>query len=97
LFARSRRDLSHGCIRVEKPVELAHFVLGAQPEWTIDAVETAMEPGPMRKVSLAAPIPVVLFYATAMVDREGRVLFSRDVYQRDPLLEDALQAHRGTL
>ena len=95
LFARSRRDLSHGCIRVEKPVELAHFVLGARPEWTIEAVEMAMQPGPMRKVNLAAPIPVLLFYATAMVDREGRVLFARDVYRRDPLLEHALDAHRG--
>ena len=95
LFERSRRDLSHGCIRVEKPVELAHFVLGAQPEWTIGSVEMAMEPGPMRKVSLAAPIPVVLFYATAMVDREGRVLFARDVYRRDPILEEALRVHRG--
>ncbi|NML59915.1 L,D-transpeptidase family protein [Massilia sp. RP-1-19] len=94
LFARSRRDLSHGCIRVEKPLDLAHFVLGGQPGWTFDSIEMAMEPGPMRKVSLAAPVPVVLFYATAMVDREGRVLFSRDVYQRDPLLEAALQAHR---
>ena len=93
LFQRSRRDLSHGCIRVEKPVELAHFVLGGLPGWDMDSVETAMEPGPMRKVDLAAPIPVVLFYTTAMVDSEGRVLFPRDVYQRDPVLEAALRAH----
>lgn len=95
LFARNRRDLSHGCIRVEKPVELAHFVLGDQAGWTIDAVEAAMQPGPMRKVNLGAPIPVVLFYATAMVDRDGRVLFSRDIYRRDVSLEEALMTHQG--
>lgn len=94
LFERSRRDLSHGCIRVEKPAELAHFVLGDQPGWSLDKVEAAMEPGPMRRVELAAPVPVLLFYATAMVDRDGRVLFARDIYRRDPVLEAALDAHR---
>ena len=95
LFARNRRDLSHGCIRVEKPAELAHFVLGDQPGWTIDSVAAAMDPAPMRKVNLSTPIPVVLFYATAMVDREGRVLFSRDIYRRDVALEAALKTHQG--
>lgn len=95
LFARNRRDLSHGCIRVEKPLELAHFVLGDQPEWTFDSVAAAMAPGPMRKVKLSAPIPVVLFYATAMVDRDGSVLFPRDIYRRDLALEQALRTHQG--
>lgn len=94
LFARNRRDLSHGCIRVEKPVELAHFVLEDQAGWTIDRVEAEMAPGPTRTVSLGAAVPVVLFYATAMVDRDGQVLFSRDIYRRDPVLEQALQAHQ---
>lgn len=93
LFNRTRRDLSHGCIRVEKPAELAHFVLGDQPRWDPGAVEAAMRPGPTRKVNLSAPIPVVLFYATAMVDSDGRPLFPRDVYRRDPALEQALAAH----
>lgn len=95
LFARNRRDLSHGCIRVEKPEELAHFVLGDQAGWTIDRVAAAMEPAPMRKVNLSAPIPVVLFYATAMVDRQDQVLFSRDIYRRDVSLEAALKTHQG--
>lgn len=95
LFDRNRRDLSHGCIRVENPAGLAHFVLADQPEWTLDKVEMALEPAPTRRVALSAPIPVVLLYATAMVDREGRVLFARDIYLRDPVLEAALQAHRN--
>lgn len=93
LFKLTRRDLSHGCIRVEKPAELAHFVLGDQPQWEPGAVEAAMQPGPTRKVNLSAPIPVVLFYATAMVDSDGRPLFPRDVYRRDPRLEQALADH----
>jgi murein L,D-transpeptidase YcbB/YkuD len=95
LFDRNRRDLSHGCIRVEKPVGLAHFVLADQPEWSLDKIEMAMEPAPTRRIELTAPVPVVLFYATAMVDREGRVMFARDIYRRDPALEAALLAHRN--
>ncbi len=97
LFKRTRRDLSHGCIRVENPQALAEFVLGGQPQWTAESIKAAMEPGTTRTVSLKAPIPVVLFYATAVTDRGGRVLFPEDVYKRDPMLEKALKARRGSL
>jgi murein L,D-transpeptidase YcbB/YkuD len=93
LFRRTRRDLSHGCIRVEQPVELARFVLADARQWDDDSIEAAMAPGPTHRVELPAPVPVVLFYTTAIVDREGRALFMRDVYRRDPLLEQALAAH----
>ncbi len=92
LFKRTRRDLSHGCIRVEKPHELAHFVLASKPEWTREAVADAMEPGPTKTVSLKTPIPVVLFYATAVSGKDGHAIFSPDVYKRDPALEKLLAA-----
>lgn len=95
LFKRSRRDLSHGCIRVEDPVGLAQFVLRDPQRWSAAQVEAAMAPGPTRRVELPAPVPVVLFYATAIADREGRALFLRDVYRRDRLLEQALAAHES--
>lgn len=95
LFRRTRRDLSHGCIRVEQPAELARFVLQDQPEWGIDEIQAALEPGPTRTVRLSGPVPVVIFYATAIVDREGRALFPRDVYKRDPVLEQELALHSG--
>jgi murein L,D-transpeptidase YcbB/YkuD len=94
LFSRARRDLSHGCIRVEQPAALARFVLGDAPEWTEDNIEAAMAPGPTVRVDLPAVVPVLLFYATAVIDREGRVLFARDVYGRDRLLEEALAERR---
>ena len=92
LFKRTRRDLSHGCIRVEKPQELAQFVLAGKPEWTGELVGKAMEPGPAKTVSLKTPIPVVLFYATAVSGRDGHAIFSADVYKRDPALEKLLSA-----
>jgi murein L,D-transpeptidase YcbB/YkuD len=92
LFGKTRRDLSHGCIRVERPAELAAFVLADQPQWTADAIAAEMAPNPTRTVRLGAAIPVVLFYATAATDRAGQVLFANDIYRRDDKLAQAMQA-----
>jgi murein L,D-transpeptidase YcbB/YkuD len=95
LFQRSRRDLSHGCIRVEHPAALAQYVLGREQKWNADAIQDALQPGPTRHVDLNHAIPVVIFYATAMVDNEGSPRFAADIYGRDPKLEHELAArHR---
>jgi murein L,D-transpeptidase YcbB/YkuD len=91
LFKRTHRDLSHGCIRVEQPAELAQFVLADPQQWNGAQVAAAMSAGKNRFVRLAEPVPVVLFYATALVDREGRALFAPDIYGRDAALIAALQ------
>jgi murein L,D-transpeptidase YcbB/YkuD len=91
LFQRTHRDLSHGCIRVEQPAELAQFVLADAQQWSAAQVTAAMSAGKNRFVKLAAPVPVVLFYATALVDRQGRALFAPDIYGRDAALIAALQ------
>lgn len=90
LFGRARRDLSHGCIRVEHPVALAQFVLADPQQWDADAVTAAIASGRTRTVNLPAPVPVVLFYATAITDRDGRALFADDIYGRDAKLIEAL-------
>lgn len=92
LFARSRRDFSHGCIRVEDTVALADFVLGNQAGWTPETIAAAMAPGPNRTVRLEAPMPVVLFYTTAIIDVDGRPLFPEDIYRLDGVLERSLAA-----
>ena len=92
LFARSRRDLSHGCIRVEHPAALAQFVLGDAVRWDADAVAAALRPGRTVTVPLREAVPVVLFYATALTDRDGRALFSEDIYGLDEQLAQALRA-----
>jgi murein L,D-transpeptidase YcbB/YkuD len=94
LFQAMRRDFSHGCIRLEDPAALAAFVLADQPDWTADAIAAAMAPGATRTVPLRKAVPVILFYATALVDERGRVLFPSDVYQLDAALERALAARR---
>lgn len=91
LFAQSRRDFSHGCIRVEAPVELARFVLAGQQEWNEERILAAMAAGTPSTVRLARPLPVVVFYTTALVEDDGRVLFLPDIYGHDRVLERALR------
>ncbi len=90
LFERTRRDFSHGCIRVRDPGALAAFVLRGKPEWTAAAIDAAMGSGRNRTVALEAPLPVVVFYTTAIVDAGGRATFLPDVYGHDRRLLAAL-------
>ena len=97
LFTRSRRDLSHGCIRVEHPAALAQFVLGQQSRWSADTIQDALQPGPTRHVNLARPVPVVMFYATASVNSNGNARFAADMYRHDAKLVQALASRRSTI
>jgi murein L,D-transpeptidase YcbB/YkuD len=92
LFEQTRRDFSHGCIRVADPPGLAAFVLRDQPAWTPERIRDAMAAGKTSTATLTRPIPVVIFYTTAIVDAAGRVLFASDIYGYDVRLEQALRA-----
>lgn len=92
LFDRSRRDFSHGCIRVEEPVQLAQFILQNQPEWTISRIESAMQAGKSNTMKLDEPIPVVLAYSTVVV-KNNKTYFFPDIYGQDRLLDQALLRH----
>jgi len=84
LFERSRRDFSHGCIRVQKPADLAAWVLDGQGDWDLDKVQDAMNTGPdNHTVSLKTPLPIVIFYLTAIVNEDGQVHFFDDIYGYD--------------
>ena len=89
-FAKSRRDFSHGCIRLEKPADLAMWVLHENPGWDMDRVRTAMNEAPNQQVNLAHPIPVLIVYGTAIVTEDGIVHFYDDIYGHDAVLEKAL-------
>lgn len=91
LFSQSRRDFSHGCIRLEKPAELAAWLLRDQPKWTLDAVKAAMQSGPdNQQVNLNPPVPVVIIYLTAVVEESGEVYFFNDIYGHDKTLNAVL-------
>ncbi len=94
LFARSRRDFSHGCIRVEKPIDLALFALDGERGWDAARVEAAMNRPEPAHASLPRPITVLVFYTTALADGEGRAFFYEDLYGHDRALASALAARR---
>ena len=89
-FAKSRRDFSHGCIRLEKPADLAVWVLHKNPGWDMDRVRAAMNGTPNQQVDLAHPIPVLIVYGTAVVTEDGIVHFYDDIYGHDAALEKVL-------
>ena len=98
LFSRTRRDFSHGCIRVQKPEDLAVWVLAnsntpAPPgkDWDADTIHDIMTNGPdNRQVNLKTPIPIVIFYVTAIAAEDGTTHFFDDIYGYDQKLQEVL-------
>jgi len=91
LFEKSRRDFSHGCIRLEKPADMAVWVLRNNPGWDRERVQAAMNGTATQQVNLAKPIPVLIVYGTAIVREDGQVEFFDDIYQQDAALEKVLE------
>lgn len=90
LFARSFRAFSHGCIRLERPLDLAVHLLRDQPQWGAAAIEAEIAKGSERAIRLTSPQPVYVLYWTALVADDGHVEFHRDHYERDAALAAAL-------
>lgn len=90
LFTRTERAFSSGCIRVEKPIELAEYVLRGDSQWTRAGIEAAIKRWREQTVRLPEPIPIHLLYWTAWANDDGSVNFRRDIYGRDKRLEEAL-------
>jgi len=91
LFERDKRAFSSGCVRTDKPIELAEYLL-QNTEWDRDTILKASKRGRERRIDLPTKIPVHLMYWTAWVDEDGLVQFREDIYQRDIALAQALFA-----
>ena len=83
--------MSSGCIRIEKPMALAEYVLIENPQWNREAISSALETNVEQTVLLQTPIPVHLLYWTAFVDGNDVIHFRNDIYHRDKRLEGALR------
>jgi L,D-transpeptidase YcbB len=90
-FSKTRRDFSHGCIRLERPADLAVWVLRDIPGWDMAHVRAAMNSGSNQQINLTHPIPVLIVYATVIVTEDGLVHFYDDIYGHDATLEKVLQ------
>ncbi len=87
LFERTDRAYSHGCIRVEREIELAEYALTG---WSAGRVEETIARGDRHVEYLQDPMPVYILYWTSFVDHEGRVHFRKDIYGHDDRLRSAL-------
>lgn len=95
LFSRTTRTFSSGCIRLERPLQLAVWVLQEQPDWDRAALELAIANGRERVIKLPQPIPVDFIYLTAWVTQDGVMQFREDIYRRDPKVAAALEHNQG--
>lgn len=95
-FDRSRRDFSSGCIRVERPLDLAAYLLRDDPRWTPDRIAAALRNPGEQTIPLRRPVPVHLLYWTAWADHDGHIHFHEDVYGRDSALDQALSEPGST-
>ncbi|MGV3698212.1 L,D-transpeptidase family protein [Flavobacterium sp.] len=86
LFSSEKRAFSHGCIRVEKPKELAELILQGDPYWTPEKIDKAMHKNKEVWCTLKDKIPVYIGYFTAFVDDEGNINFYKDIYEKDQQL-----------
>jgi murein L,D-transpeptidase YcbB/YkuD len=98
LFSRTRRDFSHGCIRVEKPEDLAVWVMAnsntpasAGKTWDAETIHDVMTNGQdNHQVNLKTPLPIVIFYVTAIAAEDGHTHFFEDLYGYDQKLQEVL-------
>ncbi|MGC1955994.1 MAG: murein L,D-transpeptidase, partial [Gammaproteobacteria bacterium] len=80
-----------GCIRVERPFELAELLLEDAEHWNAERIQRVLASGQTETVHLASPVPVLLFYWTAKADQSGTVDFRADIYGRDQRVLRALR------
>ena len=91
LFAKADRGFSSGCIRIEKPFELAEYLLKKDTYWTPERLHSAVRQPIEQTIRLKDPILVHLLYWTAWLDDDGSIQLRSDIYGRDQILYDALQ------
>jgi murein L,D-transpeptidase YcbB/YkuD len=90
-FNETHRDFSSGCIRTEKPVDLARYLVRDDHQWSEEQLSATIEAGERTVIEVQRPISVHLQYWTAWVDENGRLNFRNDIYDRDRLLDQALK------
>jgi len=91
LFARADRGLSHGCVRLERPIDLAcHVLFGVASDDNRAEIVKIIESGVTRTLPVPTPLPVYILYWTAFVDHDGLLHIRPDIYGRDPAIVRAL-------
>ncbi len=96
-FDSFSRLASHGCVRLQKPAELAALVLRGDPAWTPEAIAAAVDTGKTRRVTLTRPVQVYLLYWTAFASTTGQMNFRDDPYAWDRVLAAKIEGRSAGL
>jgi murein L,D-transpeptidase YcbB/YkuD len=92
LFERTVRAFSSGCIRIERPLELARLLLDDPVRWSDERLREAIATNKTQTVPVRLNLPVLLLYFTASVGADGEIRFRPDLYGRDGKIIAALAA-----
>lgn len=95
LFQRSDRAASSGCIRVDRPLDLAALLVDGTPNWSRERIEEAIASGKTQAITIARPVPIYLLYWTVGLTADGEVRFKKDVYDRDRAVLTTLDRDYG--
>jgi murein L,D-transpeptidase YcbB/YkuD len=93
-FESEKRTFSHGCIRLENPLQLAKILLTGQDSWGDSKIQDALATDETQNVALAHPIPIVIVYWTVSVGGTGEIRYMKDIYHQDPPVLAALNGRR---
>jgi murein L,D-transpeptidase YcbB/YkuD len=96
LFEKTERSFSSGCIRIEKPIDLAEYLLQSDQRWSRERIQSEIDKGKNQIVNLPEPIDVDVLYLTAWVDEAGNINFREDIYGLDEILNRSLQEKTAT-
>jgi len=83
LFSRTMRAFSHGCIRVEKPMELAEILFQGSKTWNRQKIEELIATRETKTIHLEHPMPILILYWTVTPESDGKPKFYQDIYNRD--------------
>ena len=86
-FNQSKREFSHGCIRVENPMKLALYILKNNPNWNQEILQSIINNKKTFNIQIKPALPVYIVYFTAWVGSSGEINFRNDLYNMDHRLE----------
>jgi murein L,D-transpeptidase YcbB/YkuD len=90
-FSRFDRLASHGCVRLEKPGDLAKLLMQSTPDWPADKIDATVAAGKTVRAPMAQPVSVYLLYWTAFAGESGPVAFREDPYSWDARLASTIE------
>ena len=93
-FGHDSRAVSHGCVRLERPFDLASKLFAGNATWTPDHIQDVIQDAKTVRVPLDQPMPVFLLYFTVYPDVKGRMDFRNDIYDWDSQLLRLIDAAR---